>query len=132
MSPEVYKHGKLIADVPDDYGVYHALDGSPLLVDPKQIDASGEKQPLILEGPSVEGRRIVGLTLEGRGGTSSLKKGGDGQEPTIDALLKDRPIRVSYHDRVWVEHTRTLAGPNGGGYYREEKRTYYNPAWVRR
>lgn len=130
MSPEIRVNGKLVASVPDKTGLHQALDGTPLYVDLDKIDAYQKRQPIIVEGSSVGGRRIVGLTLEGRGNAANRKRGGDGKQPNLEVTLHDRPIRISYSDKIWVEHTRTLAGPNGG-YYKQVKRTYRNPRWVR-
>lgn len=131
MSPEIRKNGELIADVPDDYGAYTDRDGKSLLVDSRQLDARGQVQRYIVEGPAVEGRRVVGLTLEGKGSSDSTKKGGDGQDPVIDIILHNRPIRLTTTERVLHERPRTLAGPNGD-YYEKVRSTYRNPHWIRR
>jgi hypothetical protein len=132
MSPEIRINEELVANVPDDYGAYIAIDGTSLLVDSRQLDARGEIQRLILEGPAVGGRRIVGLTLEGKGNSGNIKKGGDGQEPTLDVTLLNRPIRVSYWKKHWVERTNMPMGSPREGYYTEVKSTYRNPRWSRR
>lgn len=129
MSPEIRINGKLVADVPDETGLHQMLDGSPLYVDVNGIEARNDKQIMILEGPNIGGRRIVGLTQEGKGSTANPKKGGDRKDPPLEVMLHGRPIRVSYHDRKWVPH-RTLGDPRGGGYM-DSKRTYYNPRWIR-
>lgn len=131
MSPEIRINGRLVADVLNETGWYQALDGSSLYVDVNLIEAKGSRQLLRLDGLSVGGVRVVGLTQEGTGNSGNAKKGGDRREPTLEVSLHDRPIRISYRDRVWHERPRTLAGPNGGGYYREVKRTYHNPRWMR-
>lgn len=132
MSPEIRMDGRLVADVPDETGDYQMLDGSSLCVDVSLLDAHQERQLILLEGSAIGGKRVVGLTLEGKGNSRNTKKGGDKKEPILDITLHDRPIRISYRDQVWVERVRTLAGPNRGGYYQEVKRTYYNPRWMRR
>ncbi len=131
MSPEIKVNGEIVAVVPDDYGVYTDRNGKSLLVDSRQLDARGEIQRLILEGPGVGGRRVVGLTLEGKGNSANLKKGGDGQDPILDVILCDRPIRLTTTERVLHERPRTLAGPNGD-YYVKVRSTYRNPRWMRR
>lgn len=138
MSPEIRINGKLIADVSDETGNYETLDGNVVMLSMEGIEARNKRQVVGIYIPGVSGVgknrlvRTVGLTQEGKGSSAKIKKGGDGQEPVIDVTLHDRPIRISYRDQVWVPHTRTLAGPNGGGYYREVIRTYHNPRWMRR
>ncbi|MBI4036356.1 hypothetical protein HY386_00565 [Candidatus Daviesbacteria bacterium] len=132
MSPEIRINGQLVADVPDETGPYHMLDGSPLYVDVSGIEARQNRQILVVESPAVGGRRVIGLTQEGKGATDKLRKGGDGKQPILAVTLCERPIRISYWDKVYVERARTLGGPNEGGYYQEVKRTYHNPRWMRR
>lgn len=129
MSPEIRVNGQLVADVPDETGLYKALDGSPLYVDVARIEARSAKQRLLIEGRSVGGSRVIGLTQEGKGSTDKVKKGGDGREPSVSATLHDRPVRISYRDRIW-HASRSLGWPRGG-YYESAKRTYYNPRWMR-
>lgn len=123
MAPEIYINNKLMADVPDETGLHQALDGSPLYVDVSGIEARNSRQTITLEGPIVGGKRLIGLTQEGLGDSANRKRG-DGKLPHITVALLNRPIRVSYKDKEWYEHTRTLAGPNDGGYYVYSKRTY--------
>ncbi len=112
MSPEIRMNGELIADVPDDYGYYPTLDGnSHVLVDSRQIDANKTKQILILGGSAIGERRIIGLTNEGKGSSSNTKRGGDGKEPILDVILRDRPIkrvRNTYTSRnpMWIRRYR--------------------------
>ncbi len=127
MAPEIYMYGKLVADVPDETGLHQALDGSPLYVDVSGIEARNGKQLLKVEGPAIGGKRIVGLTHEGKGNSSNSKKGGDGKEPILKVVLHERPIRVSYKDQIW--HDSRSMGNNHGGQYIESRRTYYNPRW---
>ncbi len=132
MSPDIYVEGRLIASVPDKTGLHEALDGSPLYVDVDRLDADQKRQLLIVEGPVVDGRRTIGLTLEGKGSTNKLKKGGDGEEPVIDAVLHDRPIRVTYSPKI--KGSERLIGTLAGiivGYDRGAPRTLCNPKWVR-
>lgn len=137
MSPEIRINGALIADVPDETGNYETLDGNVVMLSMEGIEARNKRQVVGIYIPGVSGVgkntlvRTAGLTQEGKGSSANIKRGGDGQEPVIDVTLHDRPIRVSYRDQVWVERMRTLAGPSGG-YYREVKRTYHNPRWMRR
>lgn len=117
MSPEIRKDGKLVADVPDETGLYRMLDGRPLYVDLNGIEARNRKQVLVLGGVAVGGRRLIGLTQAGKGSSSKTNKGGDGKSPTLEVTLHDRPIRISYSPYKWSS---------------EDKRTYYNPRWIRR
>ena len=59
MSPEIKANGVVIANVSDESKVYRANDGSQLLVDVSLIDAESKKQILVLEGPSVVGKRRI-------------------------------------------------------------------------
>lgn len=129
MSPEITIYGQVIANVPDITGLYQMLDGSPLHVDVTNIEARNTKQVLLLEGPAIGGKRVIGLTQEGKGGTSNTKKGGDGKQPSIEVSLNDRPIRVSYSRHVRSDYS-SLAAPRSS--YYEDRRTHYNPRWVRR
>lgn len=128
MSPEIRKNGLLIADVPDENGLYQALDGSPLWVDLHGIDAGKRKQEVILEGPAIGGLRIVGLTLEGKGNSRNTKKGGDGKEPTLDVTLHYRPIRVTYSP---IE-SRIVDVYNWSVVDYGDRVTRHNPRWIRR
>lgn len=130
MSPEIKIYGQVVANVPDETGLYQMVDGSPLQVDVTNIEARNNKQVLLLEGPAIGGKRVIGLTQEGKGGTSNTKKGGDGKQPSIEVTLNDRPIRVSYSRQVRPDYS-SLATPRRSSYY-EDKRTHYNPRWVRR
>ncbi|MDO8638869.1 MAG: hypothetical protein Q7R43_04805 [Candidatus Daviesbacteria bacterium] len=116
MSPEIRIDGKLVADVPDETGLYRMLDGRPLYVDVSGIEARNSKQVLILGGVAVGGRRLIGLTQEGKGSSSKTNKGGDGKSPTLEITLHDRPIRISYSTNKWDWRDR---------------RSYYNPKWTR-
>lgn len=128
MSPEIRIDGQLVANVPDTTGSYQALDGSSLRVDSNGIEARNDQQVLILEGLVVGGLRIVGLTQEGKG-CSSDRKRGDGKQPSLEVLLHDRPIRVSY-TRYEERDRYSFVPPHT---YRDwSKRTYYNPRWMRR
>ena len=129
MSPEIKANGVVIANVSDESKVYRANDGSQLLVDVSLIDAESKKQILVLEGPSVVGKRRIGLNQEGKGSSGNIKQGGDGQKPLIEAALHE-PIRVTNRDKVWHD-SRSMANPKGGQWV-ESKRTYYNPQWRRR
>lgn len=129
MSPEISIYGKVVANVPDETGLYQMLDGSPLHVDVSRIEVRNDKQILVLEGSAIGGRRVVGLTQEGKGSTSKTKKGGDGKQPPIEVTLHDRPIRVSYSRYVRAD-TYSLADRQSS--YYEDRRTHYNPRWIRR
>lgn len=133
MSPEIRADGKLVADVPDETGDYLMLDGSPLHIDVDMLDAYQEKQLILLNGPAIGGKRIVGLTLEGRGNSGNTKKGGDGKEPSLDVTLHDRPIRVTYSPRI--KGTERLVETSQGitlvGYARMSRNTLRNPRWTR-
>lgn len=131
MSPEIRINGQLIADVPDETGWHQALDRSPLYVNVDRIEASNDRQILGLEGSSVGGQRIVGLTQEGKGNSNNLKRGGDGKEPTLDVILHDRPIRVTHGHRVWRD-IRSLAVPRAREYVYVDRRIYHNPRWMKR
>ena len=131
MSPKIWANGDLVAEDPsDETGMCKMLDGSPLYVNSDGIEASNQHQEIIIEAEQLGGRRTIGLTQEGIGRSSDLKRG-DGKEPEILILLNDRPIRISYRDQVWVERGKTMGDPRGGGYYVESKRTYLNPRWIR-
>jgi len=131
MSPEIRNaKGGLIASVVDETGLYETVNGNPLYINVDGIDAYGNKQPLVLSSKEIGGRRVIGLTLEGLGDSADRKRG-DGKSPHITVVLLDRPIRISYRDKVWHERPRTLAGPNGGGNYEMYKRTYRNPRWIK-
>lgn len=132
MSPEVKINGRLVADVPDETGWHQALDGTPLYVDVSLIEAKGNRQILGLNGLSVGGVRVVGLTQEGKGNSGNSKKGGDGKEPALDIALHDRPIRVSYSPRIG-EPILVVTGMGDLylGYRRGERRTLRNPRWVK-
>lgn len=121
MSPEIYIDNKLVADVPDETGLHQALDGSPLYVDVNGIDANSGRQILKIEGPAIGGKRIVGLTLEGKGNSNNSKKGGDGKSPTLEVILHERPIRITYKPLKYL-----------GWNYQNHEGTYYNPRWIRR
>lgn len=128
MSPEIRINGLLVARVPDETGLYRALDGSPLRVDSSGINARRDHQSLILEGPAVGGLRIIGLTLEGKGYSSDRKRGDD-KLPILEVLLGDRPIRVSYERYKEREYHTFVIPPNNTVRYKE---TYRNPRWMRR
>lgn len=129
INPET---GKLIADVPDKTGIHLALDGSPLYIDVDGIETRNNRQVLIVAGPAVGGVRVIGLTQEGKGSTDLLRKGGDGKQPSIAAVLHERPIRISYQDRKRSENRSLSPAPGGRNTYIVEKRTYYNPRWSTR
>lgn len=130
MSPEIMINGKLVADVPDKTGSYQMLDGSPLYVDVSRIEARNSRQVIVLDGPVIGGRRVIGLSQEGKGDTNNPKRKGDRKDPALAVILHDRPIRISY--RNWREvNNRSLAEPRGRSYVLD-KRTYYNPRWIRR
>jgi len=134
MSPEIKVNGVVIADVPDESRWYTANDGSQLLVDVSLIEARNRRQILVLQGDAVGGidvKRLVGLTQEGKGSSANINKGGDGKLPVIEATLQKHPIRVTYSHKIWKEN-HSLAGPNGGHYGYEDRRTVYNPWWMRR
>ncbi len=122
MSPEIKVNGEIIADVPDETGIYLARDLTPLYVDVDQIDARKERQVVKVVGSRVKGVRLVGLTLDGKGSSANTKKGGDGRESLIEVTLHDRPIRVTYTPVVDQDY-------NIGRY--GERVTRYNPRWVR-
>lgn len=128
MSPQIRINGELIADVPDETGLYQAIDNSPLWINLDGIEARNNRQTVILEGSAIGGQRVVGLTQEGKG-VSSDRKRGDGKQPTLEVRLQDRPIRISYQDRRPVDYV-SLAPPRSG--YVWDKRTYHNPRWIRR
>ena len=128
MSPEIRIDGKLVADVPDQSGLHQALDGSPLWIDVSGIEASNRKQIIVLDGLVIGGKRIIGLTQEGKGNSNNSKKGGDRKSPTLEVTLHERPIRVTYSR--WVRAGSNLADPRRCSYY-EDRRTYYNPRWMR-
>ena len=130
MCPEIRINGKPIADVPDETGWHQALDGSPLYVNVDRIEASNGRQILGLEGFSVGGQRIVGLTQEGKGNSDNLKKGGDKKEPVLDVSLHHSPIRRTYTATEW-NPSRSLSEPGSRGYSRDVRRTDYKP-WRRR
>ena len=131
MSPKIWANGNLVANIiSDDTGRREMLDGSPVDINTDQIEATRDKQIIIVTSDQLGGRRVIGLTQEGRGSSSDPKRG-DGLEPELHVLLSDSPIRISYRDQVWHERPRTLAGPNDGGWYEEHKRTYLNPRWIR-
>ncbi len=129
MSPEIRKDGTLVANIPDETGLHYALDGSPLWIDVNGIEASNRRQTIVLDGLTVGGMRIVGLTQEGKGNSNNSKKGGDGKSPTLEVTLHERPIRVTYSR--WVRAGSNLADPGRCSYY-EDRRTYHNPRWIRR
>lgn len=130
MSPEIRISGQLVASVPDESGLYEALDGTPLRVDSSGIEAKNGRQPLILEGTAVGGLRIVGLTQEGKGRSSDPQRG-DEKQPPLEVVLHHRPIRISYLDKVWHD-SRSLGQPRGGYWTKARQRTYYNPRWMRK
>lgn len=127
MSPEIRRNGELVANIPDETGLYQAIDGSPLWLDTSGIEAENRRQVLIIEGLAVGGQRVLGLTQEGIGRSDDPKRG-DRKEPSLEVKLNDRPIRVSYQDLRLVHRTRTLGGRNDS-YYDSSKRTYHNPRW---
>ncbi len=129
MSPEIRIKGKIIADVPDDTGWHRARDGTPLYINTDSINADGEWQLIQLMGSSVGGIRMVGLTLDGRGESGKTNKGSDGKTPNLEVTLHDRPIRVTYNPRVWVNDEHLTGGPES--YYYKERVTRHNPRWVR-
>ena len=122
MSPEIRRDGILVADVPDVTGLHQMLDGSPLYVDVSGIDAHQKSQRLILEGPAIGGRRIIGLTLEGLGDTAKRKRNGDQKEPRLEVSLKERPIRVTYSAQEGYRQGEYRYGP---------RESQYNPKWMR-
>ncbi len=131
MSPEIKKDGIIIANVPDKTGTYVTINGISLYVNTDQIDAHNNKQQIALDCAEIGGKRVIGLTQEGKGKSSDLKRG-DGKLPEIDVVLNDRPIRVSY---TRVQHERYR--PHGWGLWGEpsrtiktvRKETYRNPNW---
>jgi len=132
MSPEIRIGKNVVAKVPDETGVHAMLDGTPVYVNVDAIEASNRKQQVIVETEALGGRRTVGLTQEGIGHSNDPKRG-DGKQPEITVLLENRPIRISYTDRLWIQHSRrSLADVNvRGGYIKMSKRTYKNPRWVK-
>lgn len=130
MSPEIKIGEDVIASVIDETGMHQTVNGNPLYVNVDGIDAYNDWQTLILECEEIGGRRVIGLTQEGLGDSADRKRG-DGKTPHITVALLDHPIRISYRDKIWHKHTRTLAGPNDGGYYVYSKRTYRNPRWMK-
>lgn len=130
MSPEIEIDGQLVADVPDETGLHQMLDGSPLHVDVSGIEATNSRQVIILEGPAIGGRRVVGLTQEGKGNSNNSKKGGDGEHPTLKVTLRDRPIRVSYNQRVEVDSV-SLAPPRESRII-WRRITHHNPRWAKK
>lgn len=130
MSPEIRSNGKLIADVPDETGMYQALDGTPLRVDVSGIEASNSRQVILVEGSAVGETREIGLSQEGKGDTNNPKRKGDNQNPPLEILLRERPIRVTYGKLVWTDN-RSLAYPNERALVREDRKTYKNPRWVK-
>lgn len=133
MSPQIRINGELVADVPDETGLYQALDGNTLWIDLSGIEARNSRQTVILEGSTIGGQRIVGLTHEGKGNSSDRKRGDD-KEPTLEVILQDRPIRVSYQDKYWSEPASKwgMWGKGRLGHWEYPRRTYHNPKWIRR
>lgn len=120
----------LIAEVPDITGEHRDHNGDPILVDVDQIEAHNGKQVVKIKSKLIGGTRIVGLTQEGTGNSVNKRKGGDSLKPDLKVTLCDRPIRISYIDKLCVPHTSTFAS-RGGSYVEIVKRTYYNPRWNR-
>lgn len=133
MSPIIRINGEIIADIPDESGLHQTATGNPLVVDLSGIEARNKRQIVVLESPDIGGRRVVGLTQEGRGRSDMMKKGGDGREPAIEVVLHDRPIRVSYLDKRWVEPKTHwgIWGLRHNGFWERSKRTFPNPRWMR-
>lgn len=133
MSPEIKVKGTLLASVPDETGWYDLPSGGRIYVNVAGIAAYNKVQRIILEAEEVGGRRMIGLTQEGKGSSSDRKRG-DHLDPEVEVTLLDRPIRVSYSGNIRREwhNSRSLGTPRGG-YWKEEvyKRTYYNPRWMK-
>ncbi len=133
MSPEIRVNKNLIASVPDETGIYQTLSGKRLYVDVDGINANNRKQIVILEAEEIGGKRVVGLTLEGRGSSRNTRKGGDKKEPTLDVILHDRPIRVTYSPRARGTETlvKTAQGIAYVDYELMGRVTRHNPRWTR-
>ncbi len=132
MSPEIRVEGWLLADIPDVTGWHLTNEGTLLHINLDGIDADGNRQLAIINSIETGGPRVVGLTQEGRGSSTSLKKGGDGKEPVVEVILHDRPIRVTYSPRILG--TESLVVTDWGvylGYHQGERRTIKNPRWMR-
>ena len=128
MPPEIMIGDKLIARVPDETGTYQTLSGKGLYVNVDSVDANNKKQIVILDAEEIGGKRVLGLTHEGIGNSNDPKRG-DQQLPTISIKLSDRPIRISYKRREWI-NSHSLGNPRGGR-YREYKDTHKNPHWTK-
>ncbi len=127
MSPEIRnRDGVLIADVPDTNGLHRMLDGSPLYVKVRGIEAHQARQILVVNGPGIGGERILQLSQEGIGDTGQREtrriRAGDQKEPWLDIRLKERPIRTTYSAKE---------GYYEGAYHYAERESQYNPYWVR-
>lgn len=120
MSPEVKANGKVIANVPDETNTYETIAGKPLYVNVDGINADAERQPVIVEGEEVGGRREIGLTLQGIGNSNDRRRG-DKRSPEVEVRLSDRPIRVTYSP---------LRSDGYGGIWRDFRQTHKNPRWV--
>ncbi len=133
MSPDIKVNGELVANVPDKTGIYETLDGNLVSLSMDGIEARNKRQVvrILFHGGLVrdESLRVIGLTQEGIGSSANTKKGGDGKEPLVEVTLHDRPIRVTYNPRVWVNDEHLTGGP--GSCYYEERVTRHNPRWVR-
>lgn len=127
MSPEIKIDGQLIVSSPDKTGICTALDGTYLYIDVDGINANKKTQKLVIEGPSVGGKRVIELTQQGIGESSHPKRG-DGLKPDISVTLQERPIRVSYRDKELVP-AHSWGNPSGPA-WKSSKRTYINPYWV--
>lgn len=107
MSPEIKINDLLIADVPDETGWHRALNGSPLYVgvDGINVEKDSKDHQIMILGSRMFGReRAIGLKLNGKGSSEDTKRGGDGKEPAIQVVLKERPIRRGkYHNHRWMK-----------------------------
>ena len=132
MSPKIWANGDLVADVIDDTGRHTMLDGSPLDIDTNQIEATRNKQVIIVTSDQLGGRREIGLTLEGVGRSWDPKRG-DGREPTLEVLLRDRPIRVKYSPHLGWEYEGDVYGNSAEPARRilGPEVTRLNPRWMR-
>lgn len=133
MSPEIRKNGVLIANLPDQSGVYDTSIGT-LTLDLEGIDAHrGAPYEMKMSADWLRGR--VGSSTESGLRVVSLSASGKGRvtirgHEVLEVALKDVPIRRGYGRMV--ERDCSGLGHSKHSLREWQGSTWMNPKWVKR